>query len=150
MLEVDLFVIGQLNDETDVLQRVKMPSTKDDWIQIHQNEVCGHFCNVSTHKVKSKMENYCFLKSLFQEYTLQANFHRHVHRSVKDRQRSDQVIPKVHCPKFSKVKDEGWFMVLGDPSSTELIALKRCSYRNTKSMHPITFTAPNKPGKLTL
>lgn len=44
MLEIDLYVIGQLNDETDVLQRVKMPSTKDDWIQIHQNEVCVLFC----------------------------------------------------------------------------------------------------------
>lgn len=38
-LEVDLYVIGQLKDEIDVLQRVKLPSTKDDWIQIHQNEV---------------------------------------------------------------------------------------------------------------
>lgn len=78
---------------------------------------------------------------------MQANFHRYVHRSFKDRQRSDQIIPKVHCPKFSKVKDEGWFMVLGDPNLAELIALKRCSYRNTKSIHPITFTAPNKTGK---
>lgn len=78
---------------------------------------------------------------------MQANFHRYVHRSVKDRQRSDQIIPKVHCPKFSKVKDEGWFLVLGDPNAAELIALKRCSYRNTKSIHPITFTAPNKIGK---
>lgn len=39
MLEIDLYVIGQLNNETDVLQRVKMPPTKDDWIQVHQNEV---------------------------------------------------------------------------------------------------------------
>lgn len=38
-LEIDLYVIGQLNDENDVLQRVKVPSTKDDWIKIHQNEV---------------------------------------------------------------------------------------------------------------
>lgn len=40
ILDVDLLVIGQLNDENDVVQRVKAPMTKDDWIQIHQNEVC--------------------------------------------------------------------------------------------------------------
>lgn len=40
MLEIDFYVVGQFNDESDVLQRVRMPSTKDDWIQIHQNEVC--------------------------------------------------------------------------------------------------------------
>lgn len=83
---------------------------------------------------------------LLKEYTLQANFNRFVHRSSRDRQKPDQIIPKAHCPKFSKVKDEGWFLILGDPSAAELIALKRCSYRNTKSTHPITFTAPNKIG----
>lgn len=139
MLEIDLYVVGQLNDETDVLQRVKMPSTRDDWIQIHQNEVI--FC--------IKIDDFHIINELHsQEYTLQANFHRFVHRSVKDRQRSDQIIPKVHCPKFSKIKDEGWFLILGDPNQAELIALKRCSYRNTKSIHPVTFTAPNKIGKL--
>lgn len=51
MLEIDLYVVGQLNNETDVLQRVKMPSTKDDWIQIHQNEVCKRFfvCQVQVY-----------------------------------------------------------------------------------------------------
>lgn len=38
-LEIDLYVMGQLKDENDLLQRVKLPSTKDDWIQIHQNQV---------------------------------------------------------------------------------------------------------------
>lgn len=39
-LDVDLCAIGQLNDETDAVQRVTVPMTKNDWIQIHQNEVC--------------------------------------------------------------------------------------------------------------
>lgn len=142
-LEIELYVIGQLNDETDVLQRVKMPTTKNDWIQIHQNEVYFVITHVTKLNVACSLTPYVSL----QEYTLQASFHRYVHRSVKDRQRSDQIIPKVHCPKFSKIKDEGWFLVLGDPNAAELIALKRCSYRNTKSIHPITFTAPNKIGK---
>lgn len=42
-LEVELCVIGQIKDENDAVQRVKMPPTKNDWIQIHQNEVCAFF-----------------------------------------------------------------------------------------------------------
>lgn len=58
MLEIDLCVIGQLNDETDVLQRVKMPSTKDDWIQIHQNEVfiVVYFAEISRIFLKNSMK----------------------------------------------------------------------------------------------
>lgn len=38
-LDVDLCVIGQRNDETDAVQRVAVPMKKNDWMQIHQNEV---------------------------------------------------------------------------------------------------------------
>lgn len=86
----------------------------------------------------------------FQEYTLQAKFHRPVDKSSRDRRKGDQAIPKVHCPKFSKAKDEGWFMILGDPGIGELLALKRCSYRSYTSYHSVTFTAPQKTGELTL
>lgn len=79
------------------------------------------------------------------EYTLQANFYRHGSRSVRN---NGSPIPKVHCPKFTKVKDEGWFIVLSEPYAGELLALKRCSYRHTKSSHQITFTAPQKLGRI--
>lgn len=39
-LDVDLCVVGQLNDGNDAVQRVTVPMKKNDWIQIHQNEVC--------------------------------------------------------------------------------------------------------------
>lgn len=39
-LNVDMCVIGQLHNENDALQRVNVPMTKNDWIKIHQNEVC--------------------------------------------------------------------------------------------------------------
>lgn len=83
---------------------------------------------------------------MLQEYTIQANFHRYVKRNNNEKRVNESIIPKVHCSKFSKVKDEGWFLILGYPSVGELIALKRCSYRNVKSSHPITFVAPNKIG----
>lgn len=79
------------------------------------------------------------------EYTLQANFYRHGSRSIRN---SGSPIPKVHCPKFTKAKDEGWFLVLGEPYAGELVALKRCSYRHTRSTHQITFNAPQKLGRI--
>lgn len=79
-----------------------------------------------------------------QDYTLQTNFHRYVNKMHRT---NETIIPKAHCPKFPKVKDEGWFLVLGAPHDGELIALKRCSYRNTRSTHQVTFTAPHRIGR---
>lgn len=39
-LDVGLCVIGQLNDDSDAVQKINVPMTKDNWIKIHQNEVC--------------------------------------------------------------------------------------------------------------
>lgn len=38
-LDVELRVIGRLREKIDTVQSVKQPMTKDDWIQIHQNDV---------------------------------------------------------------------------------------------------------------
>lgn len=79
-----------------------------------------------------------------QDYTLQSSFHRYVNKTHRT---NETVIPKVYCPKFPKNKDEGWFLVLGAPYEGELIAMKRCSYRNTRSTHQVTFRTPNKIGR---
>lgn len=45
-LNIELNVIGSLHDQSDVFQRIEMPTHKDRWIQVHQNEVrilCEHF-----------------------------------------------------------------------------------------------------------
>lgn len=118
-LGIKLDVIGSLNGANDVFQQVKMPPNKDHWMHIHQNE----------------------------EYTIQAKFHRNIEKSSRNKRNKEHTIPKVHCPKFSKVKDEGWFMILGDSNNGELLALKRCSYRNSNSYHSVTFTAPERIGK---
>lgn len=39
-LDVGLCVIGQQNDESDAVQKITVPMKKDDWIKIHQSEVC--------------------------------------------------------------------------------------------------------------
>lgn len=54
----------------------------------------------------------------------------------------------IHCPKFPKSKDEGWFLVLGTQSNGELLALKRIGYKNNKSLHQIVFNTSNKQERI--
>lgn len=83
-----------------------------------------------------------------QDYTIQVNFNRLQNASQQQRSKSNATgaIPKVHCPKFPKGKDESWFLTLGDPFNGELMALKRCAYRNNRSSHQISFVTPQKIG----
>ncbi|XP_055550848.1 activating signal cointegrator 1 complex subunit 3 [Wyeomyia smithii] len=53
----------------------------------------------------------------------------------------------IHCPKFPKGKDEGWFLTLGSQAEGELIAMKRCVYRSAKSSHQLCFVAPEQKGR---
>nr|XP_045603528.1 activating signal cointegrator 1 complex subunit 3-like [Procambarus clarkii] len=71
-----------------------------------------------------------------QEYTLTVNLHR-VNRSRDLR---------VHAPKFTKPKDEGWFVVLGNADSGELLALKRVPPVRGRSTHMLSFRTPQTPG----
>lgn len=57
---------------------------------------------------------------------------------------------RVHAPKFPKAKDEGWFLVLGEVESGELIALKRVPPVRGRVTHTMVFTTPPEPGKAVL
>ena len=72
------------------------------------------------------------------EYVLVVNFHR----------LGQLTSTSIHCPKFPKGKDEGWFLTLGTLQNNELIAMKRCVYRSSKSSHQLTFFTPSKLGKI--
>lgn len=52
----------------------------------------------------------------------------------------------IHCPKFPKGKDEGWFLTLGNQNDNELIALKRIGYKSNRSFHQLTFVTPKRIG----
>lgn len=54
----------------------------------------------------------------------------------------------MHCPKFPKPKNEGWFLVLGNRENGELLAMKRCAYRSNKSTHHLIFTTPSRLGRI--
>ncbi|KAJ9599658.1 hypothetical protein L9F63_026493 [Diploptera punctata] len=58
---------------------------------------------------------------------------------------------KVHCPKFPRGKDEGWFLSLGSVESGELLALKRVPpTRTSRNCQQLTFFTPKKTGRTIL
>jgi hypothetical protein len=53
----------------------------------------------------------------------------------------------AYAPKFPKTKDEGWWLVIGDPSVGELIALKRLSMLQKNARANLTFNVPDLEGE---
>ena len=39
--------------------------------------------------------------------------------------RRSRYYPRIFAPRFTKPKDEGWWVVIGDPQRNELVAVKR-------------------------
>lgn len=72
-----------------------------------------------------------------EEYTLVLNLQRMGVRS------SDH----IYC-RFPKPKDEAWFLNLGDRETGELIALKRVSFKGTRTSQHLAFTAPESKGRV--
>eukprot|EP00252_Welwitschia_mirabilis_P011890 TRINITY_DN2641_c0_g2_i1.p1 TRINITY_DN2641_c0_g2~~TRINITY_DN2641_c0_g2_i1.p1 ORF type:complete len:1287 (-),score=253.33 TRINITY_DN2641_c0_g2_i1:150-3629(-) len=54
----------------------------------------------------------------------------------------------VHAPRYPKQKEEGWWLVVGDPSSNQLLAIKRVSLQR-KAKVKLDFTAPQEVGDKT-
>ena len=52
----------------------------------------------------------------------------------------------VDAPRFPKVKEEGWWLVVGDTKSNQLLAIKRVTLQR-KARAKLDFTAPAEPGK---
>uniref|UniRef100_A0A8B9PMV7 Activating signal cointegrator 1 complex subunit 3 n=1 Tax=Apteryx owenii TaxID=8824 RepID=A0A8B9PMV7_APTOW len=51
------------------------------------------------------------------------------------------------APRFPKVKDEGWFLILGEIDKKELFALKRIGYVRTRNTVSVAFYTPETSGK---
>ena len=54
---------------------------------------------------------------------------------------------KVHAPKFPKVKDEGWILVLGEIDSADVIALKRVGLIRRHQKVSLAFYTPEEVGR---
>jgi len=50
-------------------------------------------------------------------------------------------VPKVHAPRFPKAKEEGWWLVIGDPKANSLLCIKRFTL-SLKAKLKLEFTAP--------
>uniref|UniRef100_A0A8C7XBM4 Activating signal cointegrator 1 complex subunit 3 n=1 Tax=Oryzias sinensis TaxID=183150 RepID=A0A8C7XBM4_9TELE len=74
-----------------------------------------------------------------QEYVLQVCLHRMTVGQQKD--------GKAVAPRFPKVKDEGWFLVLGEVDRRELLAVKRVGYVRSRTVASVAFYTPEKPGR---
>eukprot|EP01018_Ginkgo_biloba_P013775 Gb_27895 [translate_table: standard] len=59
-----------------------------------------------------------------------------------------QELGPVDAPRFPKPKEEGWWLVVGDQRSNQLLAIKRVSLQR-KSKVKLDFTAPSELGKKT-
>ncbi|KAJ8354135.1 hypothetical protein SKAU_G00217020 [Synaphobranchus kaupii] len=77
-----------------------------------------------------------------QEYVLQVNLWRVNMGGQKRRQDS-----KAVAPHFPKLKDEGWFLVLGEVEKRELLAVKRVGYVRNRSSVSLAFFTPEKTGR---
>ena len=53
--------------------------------------------------------------------------------------------PKAYAPKFPKTKDEGWWLVLGEVDTGELLALKRIGFIRGRTKSSLAFSAPDDP-----
>ena len=54
---------------------------------------------------------------------------------------------KAHAPHFPKVKDVGWWVILGEMDSGELLAVKRVGQVRASSTVPLTFYTPEDLGR---
>jgi len=54
----------------------------------------------------------------------------------------------AHTPRFPKPKDEGWFLLLGEIETKEVLALKRQSYIRGRSKATIAFYTPETTGRV--
>ncbi|CAL9215599.1 unnamed protein product [Arabidopsis halleri] len=52
----------------------------------------------------------------------------------------------VDAPRYPKTKEEGWWLVVGDTKTNQLLAIKRVSLQR-KAKVKLDFTVPNEPGE---
>uniref|UniRef100_A0A3Q3K309 Activating signal cointegrator 1 complex subunit 3 n=1 Tax=Monopterus albus TaxID=43700 RepID=A0A3Q3K309_MONAL len=74
-----------------------------------------------------------------QEYVLQVSLRR-----ITLGQKQDS---KAQAPRFPKVKDEGWFLVMGEVDRKELLAVKRVGYVRNSTTVSVAFYTMEKTGK---
>jgi len=78
------------------------------------------------------------------DYTLCLQLHQFSSATNKKKNQINVASGKAYAPRFPKPKDEGWFLLLGDLESQDLLALKRLGGLKSSGAnnHQLTFTTP--------
>ncbi|KAL0326538.1 UNVERIFIED_CONTAM: DExH-box ATP-dependent RNA helicase DExH12 [Sesamum angustifolium] len=71
-----------------------------------------------------------------------------VHISLERDLEGRTEVGPVDAPRYPKSKEEGWWLVVGDTKTNQLLAIKRVALQR-KSRVKLDFTAPAEPGKKT-
>ncbi|KAL0361933.1 UNVERIFIED_CONTAM: DExH-box ATP-dependent RNA helicase DExH12 [Sesamum radiatum] len=71
-----------------------------------------------------------------------------VHVSLERDLEGRTEVGPVDAPRYPKSKEEGWWLVVGDTKTNQLLAIKRVALQR-KSRVKLDFTAPAEPGKKT-
>ncbi len=54
----------------------------------------------------------------------------------------------MHSPRFPKPKDEGWFLILGEIETKEVLALKRVGFIRGRTNAQLAFYTPETKGRV--
>nr|AAI69103.1 Ascc3 protein [Rattus norvegicus] len=114
-------------------------SVKGSW----DDSVEGHNeLSISTLTADKRDENTWIKLHADQQYVLQVSLQRVHFEFHKVKHESHAVTPR-----FPKLKDEGWFLILGEVDKRELVAVKRVGFVRTHHEASISFFTPEAPGR---
>jgi pre-mRNA-splicing helicase BRR2 len=66
-----------------------------------------------------------------------------------DRELEGAELPPVHAPRFPGVREEGWWLVVGQPKANKLLGIKRVSFAKSQRVK-LAFDAPAEVGPTSL
>lgn len=114
-------------------------SVKGSW----DDSVEGHNeLSISTLTADKRDENKWIKLHADQQYVLQVSLQRVHFGFHKGKHESHAVTPR-----FPKLKDEGWVLILGEVDKRELMAVKRVGFVRTHHEASISFFTPETPGR---
>lgn len=114
-------------------------SVKGSW----DDSVEGHNeLSISTLTADKRDENTWIKLHADQQYVLQVSLQR-VHFEFHKGKHDNHAV----TPRFPKLKDEGWLLILGEVDKRELVAVKRVGFVRTHHEASISFFTPEAPGR---